>query len=502
VHFVCSGNGYIENFFIYSNGDISYSKRTTYADSTLTEGGVPAEAKATGDALNRKLSVATTTGTGEAYTATIPNVGPITEGFTFIMIPHTDSTSDTINLSVNGVAAQLVKTDSQQSGVYNTAIYAGQAYMVTKRADPSFWAITNSSKVLAKDVVGGGLGNSLSHSFDLIDTLKSNGWYYTFLRDGSESVMVCGYELQAGKQYMVHVETGNNKEVVKQTLTLPLYSGEVILTRSTGFDGVWHDWKEIATTDKLPNPNLLDNWYWADPINQRGATQYTAAGFCLDRWSFEQWSTISPTVEIREGCVAVTCGCTSATDTNTTKLRQVIVDPSRLAGKTVTLSAKLKNVSINTRDDATGPRLTIYYGSKTDMGIHTSHANSIISVTATLPTSLSSMYVAIGNDANAAGMGGFDIEIESMKLEIGSVSTLTNDAPPKKSEQLLECQRYFWKCAGYNAYTGYKSTTAYAFIQTPVLMRTTPTATLGSTNYIYGANGRAVFSGTDIVSSI
>ena len=52
VHFVCSGNGYIENFYIYSNGDISYSKRTTYTDSTLTEGGVPAEAKATGDAIS------------------------------------------------------------------------------------------------------------------------------------------------------------------------------------------------------------------------------------------------------------------------------------------------------------------------------------------------------------------------------------------------------------------------------------------------------------------
>lgn len=52
VHFVCSGNGCIENFYIYSNGDKSYSKRKTYTDSTLTEGGVPADAKAAGDAIS------------------------------------------------------------------------------------------------------------------------------------------------------------------------------------------------------------------------------------------------------------------------------------------------------------------------------------------------------------------------------------------------------------------------------------------------------------------
>ncbi len=32
------------------------------------------------------------------------------------------------------------------------------------------------------------------------------------------------------------------------------------------------------------NPNLLMNWYFADPINQRGQREYTEAGYTIDRW--------------------------------------------------------------------------------------------------------------------------------------------------------------------------------------------------------------------------
>ena len=38
------------------------------------------------------------------------------------------------------------------------------------------------------------------------------------------------------------------------------------------------------TADALSNPNLLDNWYFADPINQRGETEYTGSGYSIDRW--------------------------------------------------------------------------------------------------------------------------------------------------------------------------------------------------------------------------
>lgn len=34
------------------------------------------------------------------------------------------------------------------------------------------------------------------------------------------------------------------------------------------------------------NPNLLDNWYFGSLVNQRGQTEYTAAGYTVDRWKF------------------------------------------------------------------------------------------------------------------------------------------------------------------------------------------------------------------------
>lgn len=33
-----------------------------------------------------------------------------------------------------------------------------------------------------------------------------------------------------------------------------------------------------------PNPNLLHNWYFANPVNQRGQTEYTNSLYTIDRW--------------------------------------------------------------------------------------------------------------------------------------------------------------------------------------------------------------------------
>lgn len=46
-------------------------------------------------------------------------------------------------------------------------------------------------------------------------------------------------------------------------------------------------------TEYISNPNLLDNWYFADPINQRGQTEYvftagvTTSVHGIDRWAFD-----------------------------------------------------------------------------------------------------------------------------------------------------------------------------------------------------------------------
>ena len=40
----------------------------------------------------------------------------------------------------------------------------------------------------------------------------------------------------------------------------------------------------VGLAPQLSNPNLLDNWYFGNPVNQRGQTEYTGAGYGIDRW--------------------------------------------------------------------------------------------------------------------------------------------------------------------------------------------------------------------------
>lgn len=52
VSFVCSSSGNIEDFSIYPNGGIDYRQRRIHPDTSLTFSQVPADAKATGDAIS------------------------------------------------------------------------------------------------------------------------------------------------------------------------------------------------------------------------------------------------------------------------------------------------------------------------------------------------------------------------------------------------------------------------------------------------------------------
>lgn len=40
----------------------------------------------------------------------------------------------------------------------------------------------------------------------------------------------------------------------------------------------------ILDVTKQVNKNLLDNWYFGNPVNQRGKTLYNTYGYCIDRW--------------------------------------------------------------------------------------------------------------------------------------------------------------------------------------------------------------------------
>ena len=76
------------------------------------------------------------------------------------------------------------------------------------------------------------------------------------------------------------------------------------------------------------------------------------------------------------------------------------------------------------------------------------------------------------------------ITIESIKLELGSVSTLANDLPMDYTTELLRCQRYFYtNMPNSNAFTSPRDFLAYAAhglsgTTFPVEMAAIPTVTL------------------------
>lgn len=187
------------------------------------------------------------------------------------------------------------------------------------------------------------------------------------------------------------------------------------------------------------NPNLLDNWYFVDPVNQRGQTEYIGNAdpiYTLDRWKLAGLSTSNAKLELVDGGVRITSGnafC-QIVENNVTRA---------LIGKTVTVSA-LMDIEI--------PPVAGQLGIVAD--------NEWIGSTplpATTGTDiLVSATISIGNVSTLipwiySAPGGV-YKLKAIKLEQGPVQTLAhqdadgnwvlNDPPPDKALELAKCQRY------------------------------------------------------------
>lgn len=151
--------------------------------------------------------------------------------------------------------------------------------------------------------------------------------------------------------------------------------------------------------ETMCNPNLLDNWYFGKPVNQRGASgAISTAGYFLDRWKL-----VSGSVTINSGGIVL----------NGT-IAQVL---EYAVGQTVT-------ATVLTPDGVTD--VTPVYDDET----------KTFTVTAQGKT------------------------IRAVKLELGSQQTLAHQKNgvwvlneiPKFGEQLAACQRYFQVIQQYSSY--------------------------------------------------
>lgn len=173
----------------------------------------------------------------------------------------------------------------------------------------------------------------------------------------------------------------------------------------------------FVTADRVRNPNLLDNWYFADPINQRGKTEYEGQVYTIDRWIKEE-----------EGVVGVSDSGVSFPwgGVGTNGLYQMLENYEQLKQRFCTFSLL----------DADG---------------------------------LHSVTFIMGNHWGGSQLGGMsfystpyqhcliryykNLSTIAVKLELGDQQTLAhqdangnwilNDPPPNKALELLKCQRYY-----------------------------------------------------------
>ena len=204
-----------------------------------------------------------------------------------------------------------------------------------------------------------------------------------------------------------------------------------------------------AALQRKSNQNLLDNWYFADPINQRGETEYTAVGYTIDRWKLPTLHTLG----IDGNGIKITCSSAASANYAIQQLTERVE-----VGKQYTLS-------------------TLIIENTTVSGVNLRHGQ--VAGPVITGTGLYS-YIFIANNSDLTqGIGlqfnnrtddnGNYFVVKAIKLELGSQQTLAHqdaggnwvlsDPPPNKALELAKCQRYQLPIA---AYTMIRATRVYS----------------------------------------
>ena len=182
-----------------------------------------------------------------------------------------------------------------------------------------------------------------------------------------------------------------------------------------------------ALAPQLSNSNLLDNWYFANPVNQRGQTTYTTSS---DAYTIDRWMKSAGTLNIEDGYI-------SASLTDWGSIVQNI-EPNlfkALAGKTLTFSVLHKNGQLKKTTFTPDSNYT-----STDIwnGLGGEYGTMIYRWSDGHPN------LTYANSQNG--------ELVAVKLELGDNQTLAHQDDsgnwvlneiPDYGEQLARCQRYF-----------------------------------------------------------
>ena len=225
------------------------------------------------------------------------------------------------------------------------------------------------------------------------------------------------------------------------------------------------------------NPNLLLNWDFRNPVNQNGRTEYTSAGYAIDRWKLSNGKlTLSTT-----GAIELLVNTDSSYNRNA--FVQLLDNPTNFVGKTLTFSILANDIN----GTVTATAYENGAGSSYDGNRISSYGLS--TVTFTIPATAAPTEFRVHVLLSPGGA----CRPIAAKLELGTQQTLAhqdadgtwvlNDPPPNKALELAKCQRYQLVLPGTSAkypLLGIGNCTVSdhcaIMLPTPVSMRVKPTA--------------------------
>lgn len=253
----------------------------------------------------------------------------------------------------------------------------------------------------------------------------------------------------------------------------------------TAGDNISIDNNVVSTKVHPCNHNLLDNWYFGRPVNQRGQASYSGIGYGIDRWKADA---ATPNVTtIKDGYIELS---------QNALIEQVLEEPYSLCEKQVAAS-----VLLTTRLYT----FTATIPSKEELSAVTE--DKILGSTYFVANGKSVGYIDLLHTKAHRTMlrlrafEGYTVGAIAAKLELGGVQTLAHQDTggkwvlneiPDFGQQLSRCQRYLIKLeSDLVPATIIGGTTILFFVPLPVTMRAAPT--LVTNNF----RVRATAGGTD-----
>lgn len=216
------------------------------------------------------------------------------------------------------------------------------------------------------------------------------------------------------------------------------------------------------------NPNMLTNWYFGKPVNQRGQTSYSGGGtkYTIDRWRMQAPNSASY-VNVNNGYVTV-AGTSGEQGYNDF----VYYFEEKPTNETVTLTALLTDGTIITRTGKIGEMAAIINQWRSS---------------------------GVGQPHVALRFGSTPYNIVAVKMELGDTQTLCHmgsdgkyvlNEIPNYQQQLAQCQRY---CIAIDHQTYKRADTAslsqfWFYIPLPVTLRSNPSMESGNTPTVYSFN--------------